>query len=65
MTNEVIRRKAAAEKVHLWEVARRMGMADTTFSKRMREQFSDEETVKVLRMIDQIAEEKREEISAS
>lgn len=65
MTNEPIRRRASENGVKLWELAQKMGIADTTFSKRMRRQFTEEETARALRYIDEIAEEKQRELDAN
>jgi hypothetical protein len=40
--------------VKKWEVAHRLGFADTTFSKKLRFELSDEEKSKILKAIDQI-----------
>lgn len=56
MKNEEIRRHAKENGVFLWELAARVGVTDSTFSRKLRRQFSREETEKLLSLIDLIAE---------
>ncbi len=42
MANEIIRREAKRAGVKLWEIADYCGMADTTFSRQMRKELSEE-----------------------
>lgn len=60
MKNEEIRRHAKAKGVFLWELAARVGVTDSTFSRKLRNQFSDVETEKLLNLIDEIAGERGE-----
>lgn len=60
MNNEVIRRHAKERGVFLWELAARVGVTDSTFSRKLRKQFSDVETEKLLNLIDEIAGERGE-----
>lgn len=56
MTNEAIRKRARERGVFLWELAARVGVTDSTFSRRLRKQFSEGETEALVQMIDEIAE---------
>ena len=58
MKNEEIRRHAKAKGVFLWELAARVGVTDSTFSRKLRKEFSYEETAEILNLIDLIAAEK-------
>lgn len=60
MTNEAIRERARERGVFLWELAARVGVTDSTFSRKLRNQFSDVETEKLLNLIDEIAGERGE-----
>ena len=57
-TNEKIRQYATEKKVFLWEVAMRFGIADSQFSRRLRVEFTPEETEQAMRYIDEIAAER-------
>ena len=56
MQGKEIKKRIVAAKVKVWEVAEKFGVADTTFSKRLRRDFSEEETAKILRIIDELKE---------
>lgn len=58
MNNEKIRRHAKDKGVFLWELAARVGITDSTFSRKLRKQFSEGETEALVKMIDEIADEK-------
>ena len=55
MKNFEIRETAARAGVKLWEVADALGVADSTFSRKMRHELSDEERSQVLRIIDELS----------
>ena len=57
MKNLKIRDKARIENVPLWEIANALGIADTTFSKKLRFELSEDETQKILTIIDKLAKE--------
>lgn len=57
MMNLKIRDKARIENVPLWEIANALGIADTTFSKKLRFELSEDETQKILTIIDKLAKE--------
>ena len=54
--NEGIRQYARKRKVFLWEVAKAFGVTDSHFSRRLRSEFTPEETEQAMRYIDEIAE---------
>lgn len=58
MNNEKIRRHAKERGVFLWELAARVGITDSTFSRKLRRQFPEDETEALVKMIDEIAAEK-------
>lgn len=55
MTNEQVRNYAAKKKVFLWEVARAFGITDSYFSRRLRNEFTEEEREQAIKYIDEIA----------
>ena len=59
MTNVSIRTKAFQNGVCLWELAQKMGITDSSLSRKMRKEFSPEETEKALQLIDEIVAERR------
>ena len=56
--NEKIRKYAKAKSVKLWEVAERLGMWDTQFSKMLRHPLTPEQEQTILTVIDVIAAER-------
>lgn len=58
MANEIIKQKADEAHVKLWELARRMGIADTTLSKKLRREFCPEDQKRALDLIEEIANSK-------
>lgn len=56
--NEDLREYAREKGVYLWEIAYKMGIHDTNFSKKLRTVLPIEESSKILYIIDQIAKEK-------
>ena len=59
MANETLRKYAKANGVYLWQIAAKFGMVDSNFCKKMRFEFSDEDTEKAKRFIDEIVSERR------
>lgn len=55
MANEGIRQAAKKAGVRLWEIAEALGIADTTFSRYLRRDMPQEETLKILKVIEQIS----------
>lgn len=58
MANEVIKNYAEKKGVKLWQIAAKMGMLDTTFSKKLRFEFDKDTVSKVKAIIDSIAQSK-------
>ena len=58
MANEAIREKAKESGVRLWEVAEKIGVADSTFCRQMRRELPEARQQLILRAIDELAESK-------
>lgn len=56
MKNREIRERALSRGVKLWEIANALGITDSTFSKKLRFELTDEETAQILQIIDELAE---------
>lgn len=54
--NTEIRQYAQKKKVFLWEVGAKFGVKDSQFSRRLREEFSNEDRERAMKYIDEIAE---------
>ena len=54
MSGVEIKKRIHAAGLRVWQVADAFGVADTTFSKKLRYSFSDEDTQKVLSIIEQL-----------
>ncbi len=54
MINEDIRTAAKAAGVRLWMVADRLGLTDSSFSRKLRFELPDEEKQKILKIIDEL-----------
>ena len=59
MNNLEIRNKARIENVPLWKIAHELGITDSTFSKKLRFELSEDETQKILTIIDELAKESK------
>ncbi|MBR2685315.1 MAG: hypothetical protein IKE59_04615 [Erysipelotrichaceae bacterium] len=55
MTNKTVRNYAKKMNVNLWEVAKVLGIADTTFSKHLREPLTEKAEKEIIAIIDSIA----------
>lgn len=55
MANEGIRRAAKGRNVHLWQVANKLGMADSAFSRNLRYELSEDEQRTIIGIINDIA----------
>ena len=55
MANEAIREKAKKSGVRLWEVAEKIGVADSTFCRQMRRALPEARQQLILRAIDELA----------
>ena len=57
MTNKKIRAYAEDKNVYLWQIAKKLGVTDSTFSRKLRVEFDDEQASKIKAIIDEIAKE--------
>ena len=58
--NKDIKVKARKSGVLIWEIADRLGIADTTMSRRLRYELSDKEKELIVSAIDEISLSKKE-----
>lgn len=59
MTGAEMKQQIIAAGVKIWEVAEAYGVADTTFSKYLRHGFNDDETAKLLNIINELKAQKK------
>lgn len=57
MSNQDIRRTAAGAGVKLWQIADALGMADCSFSRKLRKELPQDEKEKIFSIIQQLAKE--------
>ena len=57
MSNQHIRRTAAGAGVKLWHIADALGMADCSFSRKLRKELSQDEKEKIFSIIQRLAKE--------
>lgn len=57
MKNTDIKLKAAGKGVYLWQIAERLGIADTSLSRKLRKELSEEEKLKIFNIIEEISNE--------
>lgn len=57
MSNQDIRRTAAGAGVKLWQIADALGMADCSFSRKLRKELSQDEKKKIFSIIRRLAKE--------
>lgn len=55
--NNDLRSRAKEAKVKLWQIAEALGISDFTLSRKLRHELTQEEKVRIFRIIDQIAKE--------
>ncbi len=55
MCNGKIRAQAALKGVRLWEVAERLGLKDSNFSRKLRQELPEEEQKRIIKIIDELA----------
>lgn len=55
MYNEDIKRYAKTKKVKLWEVANEIGVTDSTFSRKLRKEFTNEKKQEIYCIIDRLS----------
>lgn len=56
-TNRTIRDAAKAAGVYLWQIAERLGTADSYFSKMLRKELPEEKQEEILRIIAELEQE--------
>lgn len=57
MTGIEIKRIIKEKGVKIWQVAEKFGVADTTFSKYLRKEFNEEDSNRILNIINELAKE--------
>lgn len=57
MNNREIRLYAAGNGVRLWQIAKEMGIRDSSLSRKLRSELSDDEKQKIMEIIDRISME--------
>jgi len=60
MNNIDIKLKAAASGVPLWKIADKLGIADTSFSRKLRKELPDDEKKRIFDIIENLAIERTE-----
>lgn len=55
MRNVEIKQRAKEKGVKLWQLAERLGITDSTFSRRLRHELSEDEFMRVCTLIDELA----------
>ena len=61
MNNYEIRSHALKRGVRHWQIAKKMGLTEFSFSRILREELPEEKKAKIIHLIDEIAEEMRGE----
>lgn len=56
MKNQDIRQEAKKRGVRLWQIAEGFGVSDSSFSRKLRHEFSDQDRMFAFKQIDLIAE---------
>ena len=57
--NKEIKTRAKEKGVFLWEVADKIGIIDTSFSRKLRHELPDNEKQEIFKIIDELAAEKQ------
>lgn len=57
MRNEEIRNYIKSKDVSMWRVAERLGVADSSFSRMLRYEISEDKKVKIKAIVDELATE--------
>ena len=60
VANQQIREAAKNAGVKLWEIAAKVGVTDSNFSRKLRRELSQAETARILTIISDLAAEKAE-----
>lgn len=58
MRNQEIRDYARIKDVKLWQIAERLNLCDSNFSRKLRQELLEDEKLKILGIIDKISEER-------
>mgnify|MGYP003289773423 CR=1 FL=1 len=53
--NQKIREYAQERKVKLWQIAEKLGLQDSNFSRKLRHELSEQETDAIMAIIDELA----------
>lgn len=53
--NSKIKNYARLKKVKLWQVAEKLGLHDSNFSRKLRHELSEEETEQIIKIIDDLS----------
>lgn len=61
MENRILRDAAKANGVKLWQIAERVGVAEATFSRKLRHELPEQERQNILSIIDELAQAGKEE----
>lgn len=56
--NNEIRDKAKANDIKLWQIAYKLGITDSTFSRKLRKELPDEEKRRIVSIIDELSKQK-------
>ena len=62
-SNKDIKTKAKSKGVYLWEIADRLKMFDTAFSRKLRRELPADEKQQIFSIIDEIAADKRKGVA--
>ena len=57
MKNKDIREAAKRQSVFLWQIAERLDLHDSNFSRKLRKEMPDEEKARIFKVIGEIAQE--------
>lgn len=55
--NQIIREKAKSAGVYLWQIADRLGMADTYFSRLLRKELPEDKQAQIMQIIAELEQE--------
>ena len=55
MTNTTIRTLSKEKGIRLWQVAKRLGITDSSFSRKLREELSERETNRIINIIEELS----------
>lgn len=57
MANDSLRMYAAGRGVRLWQIAQKFGIADSNFSRMLRNEFSEEKALLFKKFVDELCDE--------